>query len=264
MKIAVIGRGLIGGSLMKSAARAGHTVVGIGHDDDYTVEDCDVVFVATPPRAVAPIVETLAPRLKRGAVVVDMAGVKRCIMDDLEKVSLGRDWTFVGGHPMAGKPVGGFANSCADLYDGASMILVPFPSTGRDTLDRLERLFRELGFARVVVTDPDHHDAMIAFTSQLCHLLSSAYLREPLAAEHSGYSAGSFRDMTRVGAPDPDLWTDLFMLNRAALVPVLERCIARLSQFRDAIASGDAGSLHAALEEGVRAKQVIAAPRKDQ
>ena len=259
MRIAVIGRGLIGGSLMKAAARAGHDAIGIGHADDFAVGDRDLVFVATPPRAVAPVVARLAPRLRPGAVVVDMAGVKRAVLNSVEPLARGAAWTFVGGHPMAGRPVGGFANSRADLFDGASMILVPFPSTPRATLDALAGFFRELGFARVVETDPDHHDEMIAFTSQLCHLASSAYLREPLAAGHVGFSAGSFRDLSRVGAPDPDLWTDLFLLNRDALLPVLERYVERLSRFREAIAAGDADALRAALEEGVRAKSALPA-----
>ena len=113
---------------------------------------------------------------------------------------------------------------------------------------------KELGFARIVYTDPAHHDEMIAFTSQLCHLISSAYVREPLAKDHVGYSAGSFRDMARVGAPDPDTWTELFFANRDALLPILERYINRLDDFRGALAADDRARLHAALEDGVAAK----------
>ena len=135
------------------------------------------------------------------------------------------------------------------------MILTPYPTYGRAPLDLLERLFRDMGFARIVYTDPAHHDEMIAFTSQLCHLISSAYVRDALATGHSGYSAGSFRDMVRVGAPDPDVWTELFLANRESLLPVLERYISRLGDFVAALAEGDAERLHAALEEGVAAKK---------
>ena len=140
------------------------------------------------------------------------------------------------------------------LFDGASMILTPYPTYGRAPLDKLEKLLKELGFARIVYTDPKHHDEMIAFTSQLCHLISSAYVREPLSKDHVGYSAGSFRDMARVGAPDPDTWTELFFANRDALLPILERYINRLDDFRGALAADDRARLHAALEDGVAAK----------
>jgi prephenate dehydrogenase len=134
------------------------------------------------------------------------------------------------------------------------MIITPFPETPESVLSGLEPFFRSLGFSMVVRTDPDHHDGMIAFTSQLCHLISSAYVREPLVRDHVGYSAGSFRDMARVGAPDPDTWTELFFANRDALLPILERYINRLDDFRDALAAEDRARLHAALEDGVAAK----------
>ena len=253
MQIEVIGRGLIGGSFEKAARRAGHDAEIFDRGDDFRVEDADVVFVAVPPSVVVPVVDSIAPRLKEGAVVVDATGVKGVVVSALRKYEFAK-WHFVGGHPMAGKEKCGYANSCEDLFDGASMILTPYPTYGRAPLDRLEKLLRELGFARIVYTCPAHHDEMIAFTSQLCHLISSAYVREPLAKDHVGYSAGSFRDMARVGAPDPDTWTELFFANRDALLPVLERYIARLDDFRDALAANDRARLHAALEDSVAAK----------
>ena len=257
MKISIIGRGLIGGSLAKAAVRAGHDASAWDKGETPRVEDAEVVFVAVPPAAVTGVIDGIAPRLAKGAVVVDMTGVKGFVYDALRKYACSKDFVFVGGHPMAGRERTGWANSSADLFDGASMILVPYPSCGRLVLDMLERLFLQLGFARVVYTDPARHDEMIAFTSQLCHLISSAYVRDALAKDHAGYSAGSFRDMVRVGAPDPDVWTDLFLLNREALLLVLDRYVARLSRFRDALAAGDAAALHADLEEGVAAKRLL-------
>lgn len=253
MQIAVIGKGLIGGSFEKAAKRAGHDAVVFDRGDDFKVESADVVFVAVPPSAVVPVVDSIAPRIKDGAVVVDATGVKGTVCHDLKKYAFAK-WYFVGGHPMAGKERCGYANSCEDLFDGASMILVPYPTYGRAPLDMLETLLRELGFSRIVYTDPAHHDEMIAFTSQLCHLISSAYVREPLARYHAGYSAGSFRDMARVGAPDPKTWTELFFANRDALFPVLERYIARLEDFRGALAENDRDRMRKALEDGVEAK----------
>ena len=254
MKIAIIGRGLIGGSLAKAAIRAGHDAAAFDKGEKPRVSDADVVFVAVPPSAVTGVVDAIAPDLREGAVVVDMTGVKGFVYEALKKYACSKRFVFVGGHPMAGKEVTGWANSSADLFDGASMILVPYPSCGRLTLDMLGMLFRQLGFARVVITDPGHHDEMIAFTSQLCHLISSAYVRDALAPDHVGYSAGSFRDMARVGAPDPDVWTELFTLNRDALLPVLTRYIERLVDFREALEANDSARLHRALESGVEAK----------
>ena len=254
MQIAVIGKGLIGGSFEKAAKRAGHEACVFDKGEDFRVEGADVVFVAVPPSAVVSVVDAIAPRLKGGAVVVDATGVKGVVCRDLMKYAYETRWVFVGGHPMAGKEKTGYGNSDASLFDGASMILTPYPTYGRAPLDMLEGLLREMGFARIVYTTPAHHDEMIAFTSQLCHLISSAYVREPLAADHVGYSAGSFRDMARVGAPDPDTWTELFFANREALLPVLERYIARMEDFRGALAADDRGRMHRALEEGVAAK----------
>ena len=254
LKISVVGRGLIGGSLLKAAERAGYAATASDKGEKPQVAEADVVFVAVPPSAVVGVVDSIVPDLKKGAIVVDVTGVKEYVYKSLMKYAYSEDFVFVGGHPMAGKERTGWSNASADLFDGASMILVPYPTYGRAPLDLLEKICRDFGFARVVYTDPRHHDEMIAFTSQLCHLISSAYVREPLAQEHVGYSAGSFRDMARVGAPDPDVWTELFMLNRAALLPVLERYIARLDDFRAALADGDRVRLHRALEEGVAAK----------
>lgn len=257
MKIAIIGRGLIGGSLAKAALRAGHDAVATDKGETPRVEDADVVFIAVPLSAVVPVVDAIVPHLKKGAVVVDMTGVKGVVWRDLKKYAYAADFAVVGGHPMAGKEKTGWAQATADLFDGASMILTPYPTYGRAPLDRLEKLFHDIGFARVVMTDPGRHDEMIAFTSQLCHLISSAYVRDPLAKDHAGYSAGSFRDMVRVGAPDPAVWTELFLANRAALLPVLERYLARLDDFRAALADNDAARLRTALEAGVAAKRRI-------
>ena len=263
MKIAVVGMGLIGGSFYKAAQRAGHEVAGFGRGEELAVEDSDLVLLAIPPSAVSGVVDAIAPKLKDGAVVVDATGVKGAICKAMHKYAFETRWTFVGGHPMAGKEVSGFANSDADLFRGASMILVPSPATGRGPLDMLEKFFREIGFARVVFTSPERHDEMIAYTSQLAHVISSAYVREPLAKDHVGFSAGSFKDMIRVGAPAPKMWAELFLANRDALLPVLDRYVARLSDFRAALAAGDEAALMRQLEEGVAAKAaVVAAGRR--
>jgi prephenate dehydrogenase len=253
MHIVVVGLGLIGGSLAKAAIRAGHSVAGVDPRPPeepwcsascapQTLADADLVLMAVPPAAVVPWVEEHAPFLKQDAVVVDATGVKSGICKALEKYAFQSHWTFVGGHPMAGKEVSGFANSSADLFRGASMILTPYPSCGRSPLDMLEAFFRSLGFDRVIVTTPEHHDRMIALTSQLAHVVSSAYVQAPEALEHRGYSAGSFHDMTRVALLDPDIWRDLLRSNGPALLDALDGLIARLGEYRRAIATDDNGA----------------------
>ena len=198
-----------------------------------------------------------AGTLRDGAVVMDISGVKGSVCSALADFADVKGWTFIGAHPMAGKEKLGYENSCENLFDGASMILTPFESTERSVVESTSEFLKTLGFSRVVVTDTADHDEMIAYTSQLCHLISSAYVRENLSARHAGYSAGSFRDMVRVGAPDPDTWTELFFVNISRLLPVLDRYINRLARFRDALADDDRSALHADLVEGVEAKKKI-------
>lgn len=257
--IAVAGMGLIGGSLYKAAQRAGFPVAGFDRGDPVDVRTADVVFVALPPQTAVDWVLLHAPEFKPGAVVVDTCGVKAAVCRPLFAAAAGQPWTFVGGHPMAGKEVSGFANSTPDLFHNASMILVPPPGVPEPLLRRLAALFDRLGFARTVLATPERHDELIAYTSQLCHLASSAYLRDPLAPAHAGFSAGSFRDLVRVGAPDPALWSELFSANREALLPVLDRYIARLAAFRDAIAADDRAATAAQLAEGAAAKRALQA-----
>ena len=182
----------------------------------------DLFLISLPPDAVVPWIDAHQAAFKPGAVVVDATGVKGTICAALRKYAYDdTPWTFVGGHPMAGKEVAGYANATPDLFSDASMILTPYPSCGRGPLDMLEAFFKGLGFGRVVFTTPEHHDEMIALTSQLAHVVSSAYIQDPLAKDHAGFSAGSFYDMTRVARLNPDIWTNLFIANKEALSSVL-------------------------------------------
>ena len=271
MTVGVIGLGLIGGSFAKAATRAGHSVAAwnrtrataeaavadgsaaavLGDDMTSAVGSPDVYLVSLPPSAVVPWIDAHQSAFKQGAVVVDATGVKGTICAALRKYAYDdTPWTFVGGHPMAGKEVSGYANATADLFRGASMILTPYPSCGRGPLDMLDAFFRALGFGNVVFTTPERHDEMIALTSQLAHVVSSAYIQEPLAKEHAGFSAGSFYDMTRVARLDPGVWTDLFLANSDALSSVLGGLIERLRCFKEAIDAGDAERLRDLLERG--------------
>ena len=254
--VGVRGMGLIGGSFEKAFRAAGHDVLNLKSASADEIRRCNLVIVCLPPLMVAPWIVEHAEDFSDGALVTDAAGVKGVVCPQVEPVAKTAKWTYVGGHPMAGKERSGYANADADLYRGASMIFTPFAFTPSAAVEQLKAIFRGIGFARFVVTDPKHHDEMIAYTSQLAHVVSSAYVRDPLAAKHLGFSAGSFQDMTRVATVDPDIWTDLFLSNKESLDAVLSRLIKRLGQYRDAIRCENAAELKKLLVEGRAAKEV--------
>lgn len=253
--VGIRGMGLIGGSFEKAFQKAGYRVVNLKDATAAVIGECGLVVVCLPPLMVAPWISEHANDFAQGAIVTDAAGVKGVVCEALEPVARVGKWTYVGGHPMAGKERSGYANSSADLYCGASMIFTPYGWTDPAAIERLKSLFAEIGFSRFAITTPTRHDEMIAYTSQLAHIVSSAYVRDRLAASHSGFSAGSFQDMTRVATVDPGIWTALFLSNREALEDVLSRLIERLSGYLDAIRNGDAAALRTLLAEGRRAKE---------
>jgi prephenate dehydrogenase len=254
MKIGIRGLGLIGGSFEKAFLRAGHDVLNLKDAPSEAIRSCELVIVCLPPLMVAPWIAEHADDFADDAIVTDAAGVKGIVCDALRDVAKAASWAYISGHPMAGKERSGYANATADLFKGASMIFTPYEFTTVDRVERLKVIFAEIGFVRFVVTDPARHDEMIAYTSQLAHVVSSAYVRDRLSQSHLGFSAGSYQDMTRVATVDPDIWTDLFLSNSSALDSVLTRLIGRLSGYRDAIRSGDAATLRALLAEGRAAK----------
>lgn len=275
MNIAIIGLGLIGGSMAKTLKKnTPHTILGIDTDPqvmfkarlmeaidaDLTPERlaiCDMVFVATWPQTAVSYVQEHAAQIRKGAVVIDLCGVKRAVCEPLFGVAEENGFLFVGGHPMAGIEYSGFDHASTSLFQNASMILTPPRNTNLQVLAELKHFFRELGFARVVVTTPEEHDRVIAYTSQLAHVVSSAYVKSPEAMEHHGFSAGSFKDMTRVARLQPDMWTELFMLNREPLLSELDALIGHLNEYRDALENADAKQLHALLKAGAERKEIV-------
>jgi prephenate dehydrogenase len=219
------------------------------------IRSCSLVIVCLPPLMVAPWIEAHAADFAENAIVTDAAGVKGVVCGALSGLAKRSVWTYVGGHPMAGRERSGYANATADLFDGASMIFTPYQFTPGGVVERLKDIFSEIGFVRFVVTHPARHDEMIAYTSQLAHVVSSAYVKDRLSQSHLGFSAGSYQDMTRVATVDPDIWTDLFLSNAQALDAVLTRLVDRLHGYLEAVRSGDAASLRALLAEGRAAKE---------
>ena len=279
MKAGVVGLGLIGGSFAKAAKAAGHDVfvwnrtpetaalaVESGTADALLDGDTlrtpggdapDLIVVCLPPPAVVEWVEAHAGAFAPGTTVVDIAGVKKSVCDRLRKFALSKTWTFIGGHPMAGKEVSGYENSSAGLFKGASFIITPYPSTGRGPIDALEAFLLSLGFSSVVSTTPEHHDEMIAFTSQLPHVIAYSYVSDALAREHKGYSAGSFADVSRVAASDASGWTELFLENKDALLKVLDTFKNNISTIAEALRREDRAALKTFLEAAMHVKREL-------
>lgn len=271
MNIAIVGLGLIGGSLAKAVKKnTEHNVIGIdikeevlsfaksvgaidekGNIDD--LKKADVVIICLYPDLVANFVLENKGKFKKGAIVTDAAGIKSKICAELYNHDF--DFTFVGGHPMAGREVTGFENSLDDLFDGASYIFTPKKED--DALAVLKQLAEEIGFAKCVVTTPEHHDEVIAYTSQIAHVLACAYVLSPRSRQHHGFSAGSFRDVSRVAKINETLWSQLFIDNSPALCSEIDTLVKNLEQIKEYIEKSDAEKLSEILRHGRIIKEEI-------
>lgn len=267
MKIAIIGLGLMGGSFGRTLVKGGYTVYAADTDGEAMLKgemlsaytspltkenagEADIVVAAVNPSAFEKAVEIYLPCLKNGAVVTDFCGIKRETVKVMKKLSARfPDLNFVGGHPMAGREFSGVEHSSALLFEKASMLLVPVKAD-IFTLERLKKFYLSVGFSRVVMTDAMRHDEIIAYTSQLCHIVSSAFIKNAQADNRSGYSAGSFRDLTRVARMNPDMWTELVLMNRDCALKELDEFMTNLQKYRAAIDKGDAAGLKALFKEG--------------
>jgi prephenate dehydrogenase len=275
MNIGIAGLGLIGGSLAKAyKAAGGHVVYGFDTDDsilgiaqiagavdgvldEETMGLCDVIFIAIYPKAAVQYLERIAPLVSKDALVIDCCGVKQSVCEKCFDIAARHGITFVGGHPMAGTHNSGFKASRATLFKGAAMVLVPPVYDDIMLYDKIERALSPVGFGRLTITTAEKHDDMIAFTSQLAHVVSSAFIKSPTAREHKGYSAGSYKDLTRVARLNPDMWAELFIENKSALLKELDTLIASLGQYLDALARGDKDTLRALLDEGRKSKEEL-------
>ena len=278
MKIAIAGLGLIGGSFaMAIKRRTNHSVAAVD-SDALTVRkalevgaidaeglagfsEADVVLIALYPAAAVEFLRENARRLKRGAIVIDLCGIKRYVVDAARELFAERDITFIGGHPMAGREVSGFDGASETLFDGASMILTPDADTPIAALLLAEEFFLRIGFGSITRTDAATHDEMISFTSQLAHIVSSAYAQNPIALQFDGFSAGSFADMTRVAKLNEDMWTELFLLNADYLTEQIAVLTDNLTELRRLIAAGDANGLREVLRAGRIMKEKLIGER---
>ncbi len=268
MKVGIVGLGLMGGSMAKSIkARTSHTVYGIDLDQETmslarlcgaidgpltgeTLAQCDLVLVALRPQAAIDWVREKGAGIPKGAILVDFCGVKRVVVEALAPLAEEYGFSYIGGHPMAGRERGGFTASTEDLYVGASMILTPDQRTDMKLLETLRDFFFDVGFGKLTFSQPEEHDRIIAFTSQLAHIVSSAYVKSPEAQRRRGFSAGSFRDMTRVARLDEEMWTELFLDDADFLTKELGILIGHLEEYREALEARDGERLRSLLRDG--------------
>lgn len=270
--IGIVGLGLIGASLaMAIKQNTEHNVYGLDINEqtmhraleegsiDGVLEDysaLDLLIVALFPQAAVELILDKVEQMKPGSIVMDICGVKKSVVTQVAQVCKSHKVEFIGGHPMAGRERWGYENATATLFNGASMILTPI-FTDSWALERVQQLCNAVGFGRIVFTDPESHDKMIGYTSQLAHILSSAYIKNPLCMNYKGYTGGSFQDLTRVARLNPVMWSELFLLNRQNLLDDLDILIASLQEYRHAIEENDAQRLTQLLADGSRIKEAL-------
>ncbi|MCI9455766.1 MAG: prephenate dehydrogenase [Oscillospiraceae bacterium] len=269
MTITVIGLGLIGGSLCKAIkAKTAHTCYGVNRnpavldvalkdgaiDRGFALEErlpaSDVYVVCFHPRMTIDYIARRAGEFAPGSLVIDVCGVKSAVVEEAERALLPQGVRFLGTHPMAGREFSGYDYSLPTLYDGASIVLTPTAQSRPEDIELMKGLAAELGFGRIVATTPEEHDRIIAFTSQMAHVVANAYVKTPMLERHGGFTGGSFQDMTRVARLNADMWTELFLMNRGPLLEEVDNIIRHLTEYRDALADGDEKRLRGLLQDG--------------
>lgn len=276
--VAVVGLGLIGGSFCRRMRKAtSWSVLGVDTDEETLSEaladgsidrgiapeeipsgalsQADFVLVALHPRQTIAFLLENSRYLKPGALAADTCGVKTAIVEAVSQPLAKQGIRFVGTHPMAGREFSGYRYSLPTLFEGASFIVTPQEQTDEAALEFLREFSGLMGFGKFVVTTPLEHDETIAFTSQLAHVVSNAYVKSPSLFRESGFSAGSFLDLTRVAKLNEDMWTDLFLMNRTPLLFELEMILGSLKKYRDALLSENERELKALLRQGRQRKE---------
>lgn len=274
MTVGIVGLGLIGGSFAKAYREVGETVLACNRTEDTlkfamlsgavdgelteeNIGSCDLVIIAVFPEAAEAFLRRMAPHIGKKPVVIDACGTKRKICSMCFPIAEEYGFTYIGGHPMAGTHKSGFKYARANLFHNAPMVIVPPSFDDIELLDRVKTLLAPVGFGSISVTTAEKHDELIAFTSQMPHIISNAYIKSPTAAAHKGFSAGSYKDLTRVAWLNPKLWAELFLENRDCILNELDWFIAALEQYRDAVKNDDFETLEKFLDDGRRRKEEV-------
>ena len=274
MTVGIVGLGLIGGSFAKAYHAAGHTVLAFDTDrstydfavlsgtvngplTDETLATCDLILIAVIPSAAVGYLKQHAAHIGPKPVVIDCCGTKRVVCTACFPLAKQFGFTYLGGHPMAGTHNSGFKYATATMFHNAPMVLVPANHNDIELLSRVKELLAPAGFSRFSVTTAEQHDEMIAFTSQLAHVVSNAYIKSPTAGLHKGFSAGSYKDMTRVAWLAPKMWAELFLENKDFLMAELNTLIDNLRQYQDAMEHDDLPGLIQLLDDGRKRKEEV-------
>ena len=274
MNVGILGLGLIGGSLARAYAKAGHTVFACEQDanmlefaelsgavhgvlDSDSIPSCDLLLLAIYADGSAKWLEDNAANVSKSALVIDCCGIKEAICKRCFPLAEQYGFTFIGGHPMAGSHFSGFKYSRSNLFQGAPMVLVPPCFDDPELLQRAKDALSPCKFGSFSVTTAEEHDKMIAFTSQLPHIASNAFIKSPTALQHRGFSAGSYNDMTRVAWLNPQMWTELFLSNKENVLFELETYIDSLLAYKEALIHEDANTLITLLDEGRKRKEEV-------
>ena len=274
MTVGILGLGLIGGSLARAYKLAGHKVLCTDLDQNMlsfamvagvvdealteeNISQCELILLAIYPGGCIEWMKQQAGHIREDALVIDCCGIKREICECCFPIAQQYGFTFIGGHPMAGNHFSGFKYSHADLFMGAPMVLVPHRFDDMELLEQAKSMLAPCSFGSFSVTTAADHDRMIAFTSQMPHIISNAFIQSPTALEHKGFSAGSYKDLTRVAWLNATMWAELFMENKGNTLFELDALIDKLSQYRDAIQNDDTATLMALLEAGKKRKEEV-------
>ena len=274
MNVGILGLGLIGGSMARAFSKAGHTVLASERDesifsfaqladavqgklDATTVGQCDLILLAIYPGGCVKWLEENARYISPTALVMDLCGIKEEICSCGFEQATKFGFTFVGGHPMAGSHFSGFKYSRSNLFQGAPMVLVPPVYDDPMLLSRVKEALKPCNFGSFAVTTAKRHDELIAFTSQMPHIVSNAYIKSPTATQHKGFSAGSYKDLTRVAWLNPEMWAELFLSNKENILKELNCYISNLIQYKQAIENDDTDTLIRILDEGRKCKEEV-------
>ncbi len=274
MNIVISGLGIIGGSFAKALVKyTGHHIIGINRSEKplldalacgaiheigtpESIKTADMIILGMFPEAAVKFVRDNAELIPESCIVTDTSGIKSRICPELVSLSREYGFRFIGGHPMAGREKSGFDASDADLFQGASYIIVPCGAEKSD-VDKVSDLMKSIGFKTVRTADPEEHDRMIAFTSQLPHIIACSYVLSPSCRGHKGFSGGSYRDVSRVARINVPLWAELFAENRESLVSELDIFIENITGLRNAISENDSERVSRILSEARKIKEEL-------